>query len=46
MKVIKETYCGIEDYSVGDTTLEQVFLSFAKKQEVLDINEWMYYSYY
>ncbi|XP_025190796.1 ATP-binding cassette sub-family A member 3-like isoform X2 [Melanaphis sacchari] len=36
MKVIKENYAVIEDYTVSDTTLEQVFIAFAKKQAVLN----------
>lgn len=36
MKAIKESYSGIEDYTVGDTTLEQVFIAFAKKQAVMN----------
>lgn len=36
MKVIKEHYTAIEDYTVSDTTLEQVFIAFAKKQAVLN----------
>ncbi|KAF0758973.1 ATP-binding cassette sub-family A member 3-like [Aphis craccivora] len=35
IKAIKENYIAIEDYTVGDTTLEQVFIAFAKKQAVL-----------
>jgi len=35
MKVIKENYGAIEDYTISDTTLEQVFIAFAKKQAVL-----------
>lgn len=37
MKAIKENYSVIEDYTVSDTTLEQVFIAFAKKQAVLNI---------
>jgi len=36
MKTIKEYYTAIEDYTVGDTTLEQVFIAFAKKQAILN----------
>ncbi|XP_026811930.1 ATP-binding cassette sub-family A member 3-like isoform X2 [Rhopalosiphum maidis] len=36
MKAIKENYTAIEDYTVSDTTLEQVFIAFAKKQAVLN----------
>ncbi|XP_060873175.1 phospholipid-transporting ATPase ABCA3-like isoform X2 [Metopolophium dirhodum] len=36
MKAIKENYTIIEDYTVSDTTLEQVFIAFAKKQAVLN----------
>lgn len=36
MKAIKENYTTIEDYTVSDTTLEQVFIAFAKKQAVLN----------
>lgn len=36
MQTIKEYYTAIEDYTVGDTTLEQVFIAFAKKQAVLN----------
>lgn len=35
MKDIKEKYTMIEDFTVSDTTLEQVFLAFAKKQAVI-----------
>lgn len=38
MKAIKENYHAVEDYTVGDTTLEQVFIAFAKKQAVLNTN--------
>lgn len=37
MIAIKNAYTGIEDYTVGDTTLEQVFLAFAKRQAVRNI---------
>ncbi|XP_026821418.1 ATP-binding cassette sub-family A member 3-like [Rhopalosiphum maidis] len=37
IKAIKENYTAIEDYTVGDTTLEQVFIAFAKKQAVLNM---------
>lgn len=33
MIAIKKSYTEIEDYTVGDTSLEQVFLAFAKHQE-------------
>lgn len=36
MKSVKENYAAIEDFTVGDTTLEQVFIAFAKRQTVLD----------
>jgi len=36
MKTIKEYYTAVEDYTVSDTTLEQVFIAFAKKQAVLN----------
>lgn len=39
MKVIKENFPAVEDYTVGDTTLEQVFIAFAKKQAVLNTNQ-------
>ena len=32
MERIKGVYSAVEDYSVSETTLEQVFLSFAKMQ--------------
>lgn len=35
MKAIKENYPAVEDYTVSDTTLEQVFIAFAKKQAVI-----------
>lgn len=35
MKAIKENYSIVEDYTISDTTLEQVFIAFAKKQAVL-----------
>lgn len=31
---IKKSYTSIEDYTISDTTLEQVFLAFSKKQAV------------
>lgn len=37
MKAIKENYRAIEDYTISDTTLEQVFIAFAKKQAVLNV---------
>lgn len=36
MKAIKENYQAVEDYTVSDTTLEQVFIAFAKKQAVIN----------
>eukprot|EP00102_Acyrthosiphon_pisum_P016671 XP_008187710.2 PREDICTED: ATP-binding cassette sub-family A member 1-like [Acyrthosiphon pisum] len=36
MKETKENYTVIEDFTVSDTTLEQVFIAFAKKQAVLN----------
>lgn len=36
MKAIKESYNIVEDFTVGDTTLEQVFIAFAKRQAVLN----------
>jgi len=39
MKVIKENYRAIEDYTISDTTLEQVFIAFAKKQAVLNVTK-------
>jgi len=38
MKAIKENYPMIEDYTISDTTLEQVFIAFAKRQAVLNTN--------
>lgn len=38
MKVIKENYSVVEDYTISDTTLEQVFIAFAKRQAVLNTN--------
>lgn len=37
MKAIKENYTMVEDFTVGDTTLEQVFIAFAKRQAVLNV---------
>ncbi len=34
MSSLKERYSAVDDYSVSETTLEQVFLSFAKGQRV------------
>lgn len=39
MKAIKENYTVIEDFTVSDTTLEQVFIAFAKKRAVLNTME-------
>lgn len=36
MIAIKENYPSVEDFTVGDTTLEQVFIAFAKRQAVLN----------
>lgn len=36
MKAIRENHNIVEDFTVGDTTLEQVFIAFAKKQAVLN----------
>lgn len=36
MEVIKNDYTFVEDYTVSDTTLEQVFIAFAKRQAVLN----------
>ena len=36
MKETKENYTVIEDFTVGDTTLEQVFIAFAKNLAVLN----------
>lgn len=36
MESIKDSYSIIEDYTVSDTTLEQVFKAFAKGQAVLN----------
>jgi hypothetical protein len=34
MERVKKNFDFVEDYTVSDTTLEQVFLSFAKAQVV------------
>jgi len=39
MKTIKTNYSMVEDYTVSDTTLEQVFIAFAKRQAVLKTNK-------
>ncbi len=39
MEGIKNEFPAAEDYSVSETTLEQVFLSFAKHQKVQDADE-------
>ncbi len=36
MEAVKRDFPEVEDYSVSETTLEQVFLSFAKKQRIED----------
>lgn len=36
MEATKDNYTMIEDYIVSDTTLEQVFIAFAKRQAVLN----------
>ena len=33
MEDIKKEFCIVEDYSISETTLEQVFISFAKQQQ-------------
>lgn len=38
MNVIKERYPAVEDYTIGNTTLEQVFIAFAKKQLTVNTN--------
>ncbi|XP_050530373.1 phospholipid-transporting ATPase ABCA3-like isoform X2 [Daktulosphaira vitifoliae] len=38
MKAIKENHSIVEDYTISDTTLEQVFIAFAKKQAILNTN--------
>lgn len=38
MEAIKDNYTVVEDYTVSDTTLEQVFIAFAKRQAVLNTN--------
>lgn len=38
MKAIKENNTVVEDFTVGDTTLEQVFIEFAKLQAVINTN--------
>lgn len=35
MKSTKEKYSAIEDFTVSDTTLEQVFLAFAKRKALI-----------
>jgi len=37
MKRLKENYPDIEDYTIGDTTLEQVFIAFAKRQAMPNV---------
>ncbi|VVC36007.1 ABC transporter-like,P-loop containing nucleoside triphosphate hydrolase,AAA+ ATPase domain,ABC [Cinara cedri] len=39
MKAIKDNYNAVEDFIVGDTTLEQVFLAFAKRKQVSSKND-------
>jgi len=39
MKETKENYNVIEDFIVSDTTLEQVFIAFAKNRAVLNTTE-------
>lgn len=36
MEEMKASFDSVEDYSVSETTLEQVFLSFAKEQRTPD----------
>ncbi|XP_050431314.1 phospholipid-transporting ATPase ABCA3-like isoform X2 [Adelges cooleyi] len=36
MKAIKENHMIVEDYTISDTTLEQVFIAFAKKQAIIN----------
>lgn len=38
MKAIKDNYIMIEDFTVGDITLEQVFISFARLQTAINTN--------
>ena len=36
MESIRDKYNIVEDYSISETTLEQVFISFAKQQKSLE----------
>ena len=36
MEDIRDEFDGVEDYSISETSLEQVFISFAKKQKSTD----------
>ena len=36
MEDIREEFRGVEDYSISETSLEQVFISFAKNQKSTD----------
>lgn len=38
MEAIKESYSVVEDYTVSDTTLEQVFIAFAKKRAIVNLS--------
>lgn len=38
MEAIKESYSVVEDYTVSDTTLEQVFIAFAKRRAIVNLN--------
>ena len=33
MEIIKKEFSSVEDYSISETSLEQVFISFAKNQK-------------
>ena len=36
MEDIRDEFRGVEDYSISETSLEQVFISFAKNQQSTD----------
>ena len=36
MEDIRDEFHGVEDYSISETSLEQVFISFAKSQKSTD----------
>ena len=36
MEEIRDEFNGVEDYSISETSLEQVFISFAKNQKSTD----------